>query len=146
MSPRELPLLPVLSGDSHGARSALTCLHRCGSACDKPEPNSTANPRFRSVLEDTIARRSVLKGGAATLGALVVGDLMASAAAAPQRFLTVPRGADACGPLVSEDQLSVFVAVQHPGETDGATFANPSSTWPHTDDFPRPAVVVAYAR
>ncbi|HZJ07759.1 MAG TPA: alkaline phosphatase PhoX [Nocardioidaceae bacterium] len=61
-----------------------------------------------------------------------------------KQFLTVPIGADACGPLISEDQLSVFVAVQHPGETDGADFADPSSTWPHSHDFARPAVIVAY--
>ncbi|HEY0774335.1 MAG TPA: alkaline phosphatase PhoX, partial [Nocardioidaceae bacterium] len=63
-----------------------------------------------------------------------------------QQFLTVPVGAETCGPLLTEDGLSVFVAVQHPGETDGATFENPSSTWPHTDDFPRPSVVVAYKK
>ena len=62
------------------------------------------------------------------------------------QFLTVPVGAETCGPLVSADQRSVFVAVQHPGETDGATFENPSSTWPHSDQFPRPSVVVAYQR
>ncbi len=61
-----------------------------------------------------------------------------------QQFLTVPVGAETCGPLISEDQLSVFAAVQHPGETDGATFENQSSTWPHTDPFPRPSVIVAY--
>ncbi len=61
-----------------------------------------------------------------------------------QQFLTVPIGAETCGPLISEDQQSVFIAVQHPGETDGATFENQSSTWPHTDSFPRPAVVVTY--
>ncbi|HET7735684.1 MAG TPA: PhoX family phosphatase [Nocardioidaceae bacterium] len=59
-------------------------------------------------------------------------------------FMTVPFGAECCGPLVSEDQKSVFAAMQHPGETDGATFENQTSTWPHTDDFPRPGVVVAY--
>jgi len=61
-----------------------------------------------------------------------------------EQFLTVPVGAEACGPLISDDQQSVFVAVQHPGEVDGATFENPASTWPHTDDFPRPSVVVAF--
>jgi secreted PhoX family phosphatase len=61
-----------------------------------------------------------------------------------QQFLTVPVGAETCGPLISEDQQSVFIAVQHPGETDGATFENQSSTWPHTDAFPRPAVVVVH--
>lgn len=63
-----------------------------------------------------------------------------------EQFLTVPFGAETCGPLVTEDQLSVFVAVQHPGETDGATFESPSSTWPHTDGFPRPSVVVSYRK
>ncbi|MGO4360736.1 PhoX family protein [Terrabacter sp. RAF57] len=63
-----------------------------------------------------------------------------------EQFLTVPFGAETCGPLVTEDQRSVFVAVQHPGETDGATFEAPSSTWPHTDGFPRPSVVVSYRR
>jgi secreted PhoX family phosphatase len=61
-----------------------------------------------------------------------------------EQFLTVPLGAETCGPLISEDQRSVFVAVQHPGEVDGASFESPVSTWPHTDRFPRPSVVVAY--
>ncbi|MPZ96296.1 MAG: DUF839 domain-containing protein [Propionibacteriales bacterium] len=60
-----------------------------------------------------------------------------------RQFLTVPIGAETCGPLIVDD-ASVFVAVQHPGETDGATFESPSSTWPHTDDFARPSVVVTY--
>jgi hypothetical protein len=61
-----------------------------------------------------------------------------------KQFLTVPVGAEACGPLVSKDGRSVWVAVQHPGEVDGATFEDPASTWPHTNAFPRPSVVVAY--
>ena len=61
-----------------------------------------------------------------------------------QQFATVPRGAEACGPLIADDDRSLFIAVQHPGETDGSTFEAPSSTWPHTDDFPRPSVVVCY--
>ena len=61
-----------------------------------------------------------------------------------QQFLTVPRGAEACGPLLTHDSRSLFVAVQHPGEVSGASFESPASTWPHSDDFPRPSVVVAY--
>jgi hypothetical protein len=62
-----------------------------------------------------------------------------------RQFLTVPVGAETCGPLISTDEQTVFVAVQHPGEVDGATFESPASTWPHTDDFPRPSVICAYA-
>ncbi|KRB77335.1 phosphatase [Nocardioides sp. Root190] len=61
-----------------------------------------------------------------------------------QQFCTVPKGAEACGPLITDGDRSLFVAVQHPGEISGATFEAPASTWPHTDNFPRPAVVVAY--
>ncbi|GGO78090.1 PhoX family protein [Nocardioides deserti] len=61
-----------------------------------------------------------------------------------QQFVTVPRGAEACGPLLADGDRSLFVAVQHPGEIDGATFEAPASTWPHTDDFPRPSVAVVY--
>jgi uncharacterized protein len=60
------------------------------------------------------------------------------------QFLTVPFGAETCGPLISPDGKTVFNAVQHPGETDGSTFENPSSTWPHTDRFPRPSVICTF--
>ncbi len=63
-----------------------------------------------------------------------------------QQFVSMPRGAEACGPLVTDKSRSLFFAVQHPGEIDGATFEKQESTWPHTDPFPRPSVVVAYRR
>ena len=62
-----------------------------------------------------------------------------------KQFLSVPVGAETCGPLVSEDQRSVFVAVQHPGETTGATPEAPTSHWPDGGTSqPRPSVVVAW--
>ena len=61
-----------------------------------------------------------------------------------RQFLTVPKAAETCGPLISEDGKTVFAAVQHPGESDDATFEDPVSTWPHTDRFPRPAVICSY--
>ncbi|GAA3255339.1 PhoX family protein [Nonomuraea helvata] len=60
-----------------------------------------------------------------------------------RQFLTVPVGAETCGPLVTQDQRSVFVAVQHPGETDGASPDKPSSRWPDGAQ-PRPAVAVVW--
>jgi secreted PhoX family phosphatase len=57
-----------------------------------------------------------------------------------RQFLTMPVGAETCGPLITADQKTVFVAVQHPGEITGATPENPSSRWPDGDQ-PRPSVV-----
>jgi secreted PhoX family phosphatase len=58
----------------------------------------------------------------------------------------VPFAAEACGPLISDDDRTVFVAVQHPGETNDATFENPTSTWPHTHNFPRPGISCIWHR
>ena len=60
-----------------------------------------------------------------------------------KQFLTVPVGAETCGPTILEDGTSVFVAVQHPGEISGASVENPASTWPD-GRYPRPSVVVAW--
>ncbi|MDO5032249.1 PhoX family phosphatase [Corynebacterium sp.] len=58
-------------------------------------------------------------------------------------FLTVPAGAETCGPIVDNDR--VMVNVQHPGEADDAVFDKPTSHWPDGDDTtPRPAVVVVW--
>ncbi|TDC72176.1 PhoX family phosphatase [Micromonospora sp. KC606] len=60
-----------------------------------------------------------------------------------KQFLTVPIGAETCGPFITEDNRSVFVAVQHPGELTGATVERPASTWPD-GDYAKPGVVVAW--
>jgi secreted PhoX family phosphatase len=60
-----------------------------------------------------------------------------------KQFLTVPVGAETCGPFITWDERSVFVAVQHPGEVDGASVEEPASTWPD-GRFARPAVVVSW--
>ncbi|MER7411927.1 PhoX family protein [Streptomyces cacaoi] len=74
--------------------------------------------------------------------------LFGVATAGPQRgrvrqFLTVPRGAETCGPVVQERR--VLVAVQHPGEVDGASVEKPASSWPDGPGrYVRPAVVAAW--
>lgn len=50
-----------------------------------------------------------------------------------QQFLAVPTGAETCGPVIHDEDSSVFVAVQHPGE-DG-TWAAQKSMFP---DFVEP--------
>ncbi|MCM4084208.1 PhoX family protein [Paractinoplanes hotanensis] len=74
--------------------------------------------------------------------------LFATAIEGPERghlkqFLTVPPGAETCGPFITADDRSVLVAVQHPGEMTGATVDNPASTWPD-GDYAKPAVVVTW--
>ncbi|GAA4934452.1 PhoX family protein [Streptomonospora halophila] len=54
-------------------------------------------------------------------------------------FARVPNGAECCGPLITEDQKTVFIAPQHPG--DGGSYEEPQSTWPDREGFPRPSVV-----
>ncbi|MFD9215599.1 PhoX family protein [Streptomyces sp. NPDC059544] len=62
-----------------------------------------------------------------------------------KQFLTVPKGAETCGPIIQDRR--VLVAVQHPGEIDGATVEKPASVWP---DGPgrvvRPSVVAVYRK
>ncbi|MER7455603.1 PhoX family phosphatase [Micromonospora sp. NPDC126480] len=60
-----------------------------------------------------------------------------------KQFLTVPVGAEACGPFITGDNRSVFVAVQHPGEISGASVENPASNWPD-GDYAKPGVVVTW--
>ncbi|UFS94444.1 PhoX family protein [Nocardia huaxiensis] len=60
-----------------------------------------------------------------------------------KQFLTVPIGAETCGPIVTKDR--VLVSVQHPGELDGASADKPGSHWPDGGTSqPRPSVVVVW--
>ncbi|MDQ0078963.1 PhoX family protein [Arthrobacter oryzae] len=45
-----------------------------------------------------------------------------------EQFLAVPRDAETCGPIIHDDERTVFVAVQHPGEE--GTFDAPNSYFP----------------
>lgn len=60
-----------------------------------------------------------------------------------RQFLSVPRGAEACGPVVQDDL--VLVSAQHPGEVDGASADQPASHWPDGGNSqPRPGVVAVW--
>ena len=62
-----------------------------------------------------------------------------------KQFLTVPKGAETCGPVIEDD--FVLVSVQHPGEVDGASAANPLSHWPDGGTSqPRPSVVAVWKK
>ncbi|MEU5032155.1 PhoX family protein [Streptomyces milbemycinicus] len=62
-----------------------------------------------------------------------------------KQFLTVPTGAETCGPIVQDRR--VLVAVQHPGEVDGASVEKPASTWPDgPGKLTRPSVISVWRR
>ncbi|WP_412540629.1 PhoX family phosphatase [Longispora sp. K20-0274] len=57
-----------------------------------------------------------------------------------RQFLSVPYGAETCGPFIYQDNRTVFTAIQHPGEITGASIDKPASTWPD-GDFAKPAII-----
>ena len=60
-----------------------------------------------------------------------------------RQFLTVPKAAETCGPVILDDL--VLVCVQHPGESDTNSLDNPLSHWPDGGTSPaRPAVVAVW--
>ncbi|MFD5215604.1 PhoX family protein [Microbacterium sp. NPDC058345] len=72
-----------------------------------------------------------------------------------EQFLSVPREAETCGPVIHDDERRVFVSVQHPGE-DGS-FEQPTSLFPDAMrpaplagagggnlDIPRPSVIQVF--
>lgn len=86
---RRRPLLDLLmTGRTHGKRSAVTCHLKCADACFHAVPNTSDNGYFRDVAETALSRRAVLAGGAAAAGALVIsavtvgGDSAAASTAA----------------------------------------------------------------
>jgi hypothetical protein len=73
------------------------------------------------------------------------------ARATSKLFFRCPLGAEMCGPEFTPDDQTLFLAVQHPGESDegdpsaaAGSYEDPSTRWP---DFkpslpPRPSIVV----
>ncbi|RCW47139.1 hypothetical protein DFQ14_101483 [Halopolyspora algeriensis] len=62
-----------------------------------------------------------------------------------KQFLTVPRGAETCGPVITDNVVTV--CVQHPGELDGADADKPASHWPGGGESqPRPSVVAVWRK
>ncbi|QEN16887.1 PhoX family protein [Mycolicibacterium sp. ELW1] len=60
-----------------------------------------------------------------------------------RQFLTVPIGAETCGPIVLDDLVTV--SVQHPGEHDDNSIDDPLSNWPEGGNgTARPSIVAVW--
>ena len=90
-----------------------------------------------NVAFDAAGRIWIATDGAPKAG--LADGLWAAETEGPARALTrhfyrTPLGAELCGPEFNTDDTALFVAVQHPADTDGSTFDTPSTRWP---DFER---------
>ncbi len=57
----------TLEFDTSGNRSSATCHWKCGDACAQPVLNESGNDYSKSIIERALDRRSVLKGGLASI-------------------------------------------------------------------------------
>ncbi len=58
-------------------------------------------------------------------------------------FCQAPTCAEVCGPCLTPDGKTLFLAIQHPAEDSGSTFEKPSTRWPDfkADMAARPSVI-----
>ncbi|MCX7376572.1 MAG: PhoX family phosphatase [Alphaproteobacteria bacterium] len=100
-----------------------------------------------NVAFDSKGRMYIATDGAPTAAGIADGvytaDVSGTGRALTKLFFQAPTGAEVCGPLLTPDDQTMFLAIQHPGEDPGSTFEKPSTRWPDFKDAmpPRPSVI-----
>ena len=105
-----------------------------------------------NIAFDSKGRMYIATDGAPTAAGIADGvyttDVDGTGRALTKLFFQAPTGAEVCGPLLTPDDQTMFLAIQHPGEDPGSTFETPSTRWP---DFKagmpcRPSVIAITRR
>ena len=142
------------NGDFAALRSRWEFLVKCGDPAN-PDFGATWNPLTSengwfgspdNCAVDPSGRLWIATDGNERTGA--ADGLWALETDGPRRgagraFFRAPVGAEVCGPRFAADGASLFLAVQHPGDGDDATYEAPTTRWPDfgPESPPRPAVV-----
>ena len=140
------------NGDFTSTVSEWDIIVRCGDPKDRSttwNPNTSENGWFGSpdnCALDVNGRLWIATDGNDRTGAadgLWALDTDGSARGTGKAFFRVPIGAELCGPRFTDDGKTLFLAVQHPGDGNDASFENPTTRWPDFKDNmpPRPAVM-----
>ena len=140
------------NGDFTSTVSEWDIIVRCGDPKDRSttwNPNTSENGWFGSpdnCALDVNGRLWIATDGNDRTGAadgLWALDTDGSARGTGKAFFRVPIGAELCGPRFTDDGETLFLAVQHPGDGNDASFENPTTRWPDFKDNmpPRPAVM-----
>jgi hypothetical protein len=144
------------NGDHAHQRFRWEILVRCGDPAD-PAVGATFNPATSwqgwfgmpdNALVDADGRLWIATDGNSARNTgrsdgLWAMETQGAARGTSKHFLRVPVGAELCGPMMTPDMTTLFVAVQHPGEGGGSSFDKPSTRWPDFKDGvpPRPSIV-----
>ncbi len=142
------------NGDFASTQSRWEILVRCGDPADSQagalwNPATSDNGWFGSpdnCAIDPQGRLWVATDGNEATGAndgLWALSTDGEARGTGRAFFRAPNGAEVCGPRFTPDGETLFLAVQHPGDGDDASFEGPTTRWPDFKENtpPRPSVV-----